>query len=123
MMFVNFQCYKYCHHVGFQAYNLNWECTEGTLERVPAPTLTPTPVVSPQAGNVPALSLGPRAGTGPGTVAQQRSRVWQGCAGEIKLGPDTVDVGRGRPTHQVEGSHTKLHPSFKVPMVLSFAVL
>lgn len=122
-MFVNFQCYKYCHHVGFQAYSLNWECTERTLERMLAPTLTLAPVVSPQAGNVPALSLRPRAGIGPGTVAQQIPRTWQGCAREINLGPDTMDVGRGTPTHQVEGSHTKLHSSFKVPVVLSFAVL
>lgn len=45
-----------------------------------------------------------------------------GRAGTCR-GPDTADRGRGTPTHQVEGSHTELHPSFKVPVVLSLAVL
>lgn len=37
------------------------------------------------------------------------------------LNPDRH--GEGTPTHQVEGSHAKLHPSFKVPVVLPPAVL
>lgn len=110
-MFVNFYAINTVMIADFQAQLcLRKKRTEGTVE--PWPASTPTPAVSyPQAGSVSASSLGPR------TVAQQRPSVASDVQGRLILNPD-AGHGEARPTHQAEGVHAELHPSFKVPVVL-----
>ena len=83
---------------------------------------TRTPAMSSQGCNISAYCWVLGLAQGP-AQEPSKERVWLGCAGEAHLEPRHSDMGRGPPTHQVEGAHAELHASYEVPVALSLAVL